>query len=146
MQEIGDRHTAMLKAFREEAALSRIEGMRKDGKKVPIDERVTEWRDGEGRRFFTGIMRDLTERKRNEEALANARRLEAMGQLAGGVAHDFNNLLDVISGNLEIAEDYISDEIACGFLERARSATEKGSALNRGCYRLRVNGRLSRSV
>ena len=48
---------------------SQIEGSRKDG---------------------STVLRDLTERKRNEEALANARRLEAVGQLAGGVAHDFN--------------------------------------------------------
>ena len=75
-------------------------------------------------------MRDLTERKRSEEALANARRLEAVGQLAGGVAHDFNNLLHVISGNLEIAQDFIEDDTTRSFLERARNAAEKGSALN----------------
>ncbi len=98
---------------------------------VPIDVAVTEWRDGEGRRFFTGIMRDITERKRNEQELANARRLEAVGQLAGGVAHDFNNLLHAISGNLEIAQDLIGDETTRSFLERARNAAEKGSALNR---------------
>ena len=110
--------------------MRQIEGRRKDGSMVPVDIAVAEWRDGEGRRFFTGILRDLTERKRNEEALANARRLEAVGQLAGGVAHDFNNLLHVISGNLEIAQDFIEDETTRSFLERARNAAEKGSALN----------------
>ena len=123
-------HNRFLKSFSGRGGIRQIEGRRKDGSMVPVDVAVAEWRDGEGRRFFTGIMRDLTERKRSEEALANARRLEAVGQLAGGVAHDFNNLLHVISGNLEIAEDFIADEKARGFLERARSAAEKGSALN----------------
>jgi PAS domain S-box-containing protein len=128
--KVADQHHRYLEVFRGRGGVRQVEGLRKDGVKVPIDVAVAEWRDGEGRRFFTGIMRDLTERKKNEEALANARRLEAVGQLAGGVAHDFNNLLSVISGNLEIAQDCIGDETARGFLERARSAAEKGSALN----------------
>ncbi len=124
------KHDRFLKGFSGRGGVRQIEGRRKDGSMVPVDVAVAEWSDGEGRRFFTGIMRDLTERKRNEEALANARRLEAVGQLAGGVAHDFNNLLHVISGNLEIAEDLIGNETARDFLWRARNAVEKGSALN----------------
>ena len=124
------QHNRYLKGFSGSGAVRQVAAKCKDGTMVPIDGTVTEWRDGEGRRFFTGILRDLTERKRNEEAMANARRLEAVGQLAGGVAHDFNNLLHVISGNLEIAQDLIDDETTCSFLERARNAAEKGSALN----------------
>ncbi len=127
---IAAQHDRYLKGFSGRGGIRQVGGKRKDGTMVPIDGAVTEWRDGEGRRFFTGIMRDITERKRNEQALANARRLEAVGQLAGGVAHDFNNLLHVISGNLEIAQDLIDDETTRSFLERARNAAEKGSALN----------------
>ena len=54
-----------------------------------------------------------------------------MGKLAGGVAHDFNNLLAVITGNLELAQDRISDETIRDPIRRALNAGEKGSDLNR---------------
>jgi PAS domain S-box-containing protein len=127
---VGDRHDLYLKGFSGKGGVRQVEGLRKDGATVPVDVAVAEWRDGEGRRFFTGILRDLSERKRHEDALADARRREAVGRLAGGVAHDFNNLLHVVSGNLEIAQGLIGDAAASEFLDRARMAAEKGSALN----------------
>ncbi len=75
-------------------------GQRKDGTTFPMDLSVGESKEQEETRFV-GIIHDLTERKRTEEQLAQAQKMETVGQLSGGIAHDFNNLLTVILGNAE---------------------------------------------
>ena len=108
-----------------------VNGRRSDGSLFPLDLSVAEWSDGDGNRFFTGMLRDISERKRTEEALLVSRRRESVGQLAAGVAHDFNNLLTVIGGNLELVEGRVTDERTAQLLRRALDAVELGASFNR---------------
>jgi PAS domain S-box-containing protein len=77
-----------------------VTGRRKDGTLFPMDLSVGEARQ-EGESIFVGVIHDLSLRKRTEEQLAQAQKMEMVGQLSGGIAHDFNNLLTVILGNAE---------------------------------------------
>jgi PAS domain S-box-containing protein len=81
-----------------------VVGRRKDGTTFPMDLSVGEAKQ-EGESTFVGVIHDLSERKRTEEQLVQAQKMEAVGQLSGGIAHDFNNLLTVIVGNAELVAD-----------------------------------------
>jgi len=75
---------------------------RKDGTTFMANVVINAIRHASGRLLgFAKITRDITEKKAAEEQLRQAQKMEAVGQLTGGVAHDFNNLLTVIMGNLE---------------------------------------------
>ncbi|MFP4033531.1 MAG: histidine kinase dimerization/phospho-acceptor domain-containing protein, partial [Desulfococcaceae bacterium] len=56
------------------------------------------------------MIRDVTERRRLENQLRQAQKLEGIGQLAGGVAHDFNNMLSPIIGYAEMLKDDLSPD------------------------------------
>jgi PAS domain S-box-containing protein len=73
--------------------------LRKDGKKISVSLTDSPIR-GEGGQVtgLSSIARDITERKRLEEDLLQAQKMDAVGRLAGGIAHDFNNILTAILG------------------------------------------------
>jgi PAS domain S-box-containing protein len=77
-----------------------VVGKRRDGSTFPMDLSVGETQK-DGAAIFVGVIHDLSERKRAEEQLTQAQKMESVGQLSGGIAHDFNNLLTVIIGNAE---------------------------------------------
>ena len=83
-----------------------VTGQRSDGSTFPMDLSVGEAKQ-DGAAIFVGIIHDLTDRKKTEEQLVQAQKMEMVGQLSGGIAHDFNNLLTVIVGNSEFLSDQL---------------------------------------
>jgi signal transduction histidine kinase len=76
------------------------------------------------------LQAEITERQATEAALRQAQKLEAVGQLTGGISHDFNNLLTVVIGNLALAIEKADDIPAIlPLLKSARQAAERGVAL-----------------
>lgn len=81
---------------------------------------------------FEGIALDIDDRKIVEQQLHQAQRMEAIGQLTGGLAHDFNNYLAVIMGKLDmLAEHGQADPEAMKLVEGAISGAQRGAELTR---------------
>ena len=78
----------------------------KDGQPVTLNWSGT-WSEPVRRHFFIG--RDLTEKRAAEAQLRHIQKMDAIGQLTGGVAHDFNNILTVITGTIGILEEAVAE-------------------------------------
>jgi signal transduction histidine kinase/ActR/RegA family two-component response regulator len=83
-------------------------------------------------RMRTTLQTDEAERRKLEDQLRRAQRMEAMGRLAGGVAHDFNNLLTVIKGHSDVLLSHLPAETALGSsTQQIAKAADRAAALTR---------------
>jgi PAS domain S-box-containing protein len=114
--------------------------VRKDGTRFMAHVVIDAIRDTDGSLLgFAKITRDITERLQAQreletarEQLLQAQKMEAIGQLTGGVAHDFNNLLMAVLSSLELLRKRLpADPQAMRLLDNARQGAERGAALTR---------------
>ncbi len=113
--------------------------VRKDGTQFWASIVIYSIRADDGRLIgFAKVIRDITERREAQAAIERARqqmattqKMEAIGQLTGGVAHDFNNLLMIVSGHVEILHRRLADPKLMQAIEAIQTASKHGERLTR---------------
>jgi PAS domain S-box-containing protein len=121
---------------------------RKDGSTYAEDMTIAPVADENGTiTHFIAIKQDLTERKSFEEQLLESKKLESIGELAGGVAHDYNNILGVILGHSELLSRKLShDNQARYSVDAILSATKRGADLTKQLLTFAQKGMISPEV
>ena len=115
-----------------------LEGLRADHTRIPIELSVSRIESPRGT-YYTAWIRDMTDRRRTEEALRlseaqlrQAQKMEAVGRLAGGVAHDFNNVLTAIFGYADLVLDgFDSGDPRRQDVEEIKRAAHRAAGLTR---------------
>ncbi len=108
-----------------------VEGLRCDGSTFPLHVSLGR-AEHAGEIQFVAIMHDLTQRVASEEALARTARIDAIGQMTGGISHDFSNILTVVIGNLEMLDARMTDADDKAMVSDALEAAELGAELTAG--------------
>ncbi len=107
-----------------------LEYQRPDGERITLETFSAPVLDDFGRPVLTvTAFQDVTKRLRAEADFRQAQKMDAVGQLTGGVAHDFNNLLTAVLGNLELLQAHLAGETSRTLLRNAIEATERGARL-----------------
>ncbi len=86
-----------------------IDALRRDGTEIKVELKVTALRRRSGY-VFNAFVQDFPEKRALDEQLRMSQKMEAIGQLTGGVAHDFNNMLTVITGTIEILAEGVAND------------------------------------
>ncbi len=128
IQQIESEYFPLL--LKEQKWSGEVTGTRKDGKKVDISLSLSLLNDGDGNP--AGLVcncQDVTNRKIEEQTLRQLQKIDALGQLTGGIAHDINNLLSIIIGSVDLLLEPDKETSQNTHLERALSAANRVSAL-----------------
>jgi two-component system, cell cycle sensor histidine kinase and response regulator CckA len=100
-----------------------------DGQELWVRDLVRVVRSGDEELRLRGVMVDVTARRELEERLLQSQKMDAIGQLAGGVAHDFNNLLVVISGYTDLLLGRVEDDASLAQLREISQAARRAGEL-----------------
>jgi two-component system, cell cycle sensor histidine kinase and response regulator CckA len=91
---------------------------------------------------YVTVMEDVTAKRRRQEEIERAQKLESLGVLAGGIAHDFNNILTGILGNISCAQSVVTDPERVGAaLDEAEKASQRAAELTRRLLTFAAGGK-----
>ena len=103
--------------------------MHRDGREFPVEVSATALRRGDSY-VLNNFMRDISQKRLAEEQLIQAKKIEAVGQLTGGIAHEFNNMLTVITGTIDILADGVKgDPHLAAITKLISEAADRGARL-----------------
>lgn len=111
-----------------------LEGVNRDGETFPMQILVAELpENATGKRRFIGSCLDLTESKKQQEQLRRSQKMDALGNLTGGIAHDYNNMLGVILGYTQLLQLALGDKDSklSEYVDHIQQAGERSSKLTR---------------
>ena len=108
-----------------------VVAVRSNGEEFPIETSISRVRTS-SENLYTVILRDVSVRKRTEDQLRQAQKMEAVGHLAGGIAHEFNNYLAIIMGYTELLErETVGNDSLRLSLSEIKDASQKVASLTR---------------
>ena len=127
-----EEYREMLKAASEGAAVAgrELHLIYSDGSALAVEVNAS-MTELEGKRIIQGIFRDIRERKRLEEEVRQAQKMEVVGRLVGGIAHDFNNLLMVILTQISKIRSLPNRTQLLERAETVQTAAEKAASLTK---------------
>lgn len=137
-QRFREAHREHIQTFGQTGVSSRsmyspgtLMGVRANGEEFPVEATISQVKTA-SERLYTVILRDISVRKRTEDELRQAQKMEAVGHLAGGIAHEFNNYLGIIMGYSDLLEqeEVQSESLRLGLAE-IRGATQKAASVTR---------------